>query len=82
MQDGLCYVCQTPLQEGFHVHHLLGGDDRKGDSKLVVAVHPGCHNQFHKITLCTDGTSWWVSGKIFELLKEVTDMKYIEIRGR
>jgi RNA-directed DNA polymerase len=50
-QDGNCLVCgqPLPLEEGWHVHHLLwrthGGTNQIDN---LVLLHPNCHRQVHR----------------------------------
>ena len=49
-QNGKCLVCRHPLtlEEGWHVHHLLGrtlGGSDEIDN--LVLLHPNCHRQVH-----------------------------------
>jgi len=43
-----CYICQTPWQEGFHVHHMTYS--RLGEERLndLAVTCPGCHKLIHE----------------------------------
>ena len=68
-QDGKCWLCDKPIDGIFEVHHLLGPSDDLPTSEDVAAFHRGCHNRIHNLSLCTDGKTFWVEGRVLDELK-------------
>lgn len=67
-QQGICWLCGEMLGQRYDVHHAL--NDKNGRSEQVVALHPACHTRTHKITLCTDGVSYWFAGEALDLVRK------------
>ena len=76
-QNGLCWLCCGEIGPSttFEVHHLQGDHDPRSDD--VIALHRGCHNQFHKVDLLiVNGQIVYraqIHDQVLRRLKEITN---------